>query len=378
MLWPYVPVGDITESVEWRTEVIRTKSAEQRIQTRPLPRRTWALRHVWNQDRASAARALLRTADHFYVPDWTRRIYAGPVASGASVVLAADDVGAMAGGYVGIIADERRNEVASIASVSVGQVVLTSVTTARTAPVYLVDRATLAAQLQLTRGAGQHVIGDITFTTDIIADIGLTDRPQYRGHDILDDPIVLAAGQIDESVSWPVEQIDAEIGLIAALKTRTRPDDMTTMRWLARTSVQKMAVRRWLFSRRGKLRAWWRSTWARDLEAAAGIASASVALTVFLPTGAQQLEPAPFDIEISGLGRYRRRVLSTEFGADLNGRRTVVLTLDTALGATHTAGEINRISFLRCLRLDTDRIEFLHIAGGLMEVAAPCIEVPVP
>lgn len=378
MLWPYVPTGDITEVVEWRTDVIRTKSAEQRIQTRPLPRRTWYFNHVWSQDRASAAKALLRTASHFYVPDWTRRIYAGPVAAGTSISIAADTIGAMVGQHVALIADERRAEVCEIESVSPGEIVLSEVETARSAPVYYADKASIAAQLQLSRGAGQHVLGEIVFTSDVIADIGATDRPQYRGHDIITEPIVIGASEIDETVSWPVETIDGEIGLSAALKDRRLADDRTTMRWLARTPAEKMALKRWIFSRRGKLRAFWRSTWARDLVAASGIASSSTSLTVFLPTGAQQIESVPFDIEINGHGLYRRRVLSAAFGADLGGRRTIVLTLDASLGVTHSASDLGRISFLRCLRLDTDRIEFLHVIGGVMEVAAPCIEVPVP
>jgi len=380
-LWPYIPVGDVVEVLEWLTDVIRTQSAEQRIALRDRPRRRWQFGHVFSHDQHAGARSLVRAADGFLVPDWSRLVYGGPVAAGANVVLTCTTTGLdiEAGGQVAVIADAWNYEVCTLAAVAAGSITLASVTSARaSAAVYPLDAAHLGAALATRRPAGRHIFADIAFDAAGVVDCAASAMPAYRGHDLLTDIPVVGAGALEEGIAWPSDLVDNAVGAPVAFARRSLPDDRMMMRWHVFSAADKRALRQWLHSRRGRLAAFWRSTLARDLTAAAGIDAAATALTVYAPEGSQTLGETAFDLEINGLALYRRRVTGVAVASPVNGRPALTLTLDSALGATHTAGQLGRISFLRCLRLDSDRIELHYSPGAGMVVAAPCIEVPLP
>lgn len=380
-LWPFMPVGEIVEALEWRTDVLRAQSAEQRIQLRARPRRQWQFSHLFNHDEYAAACAIARGAEDFQVPDWTRQIYGGAVASGSSVSLSVvtADLDLEAGDRVLVMEDRSRWEICTLASVGASAIVLQSVSTARaSAGVWPLDEAHAGIELQAKRPAGRQVFADVNFESAQVVDCGASTLSSYRGHDLMSDIPVVGAGQLDEGLAWPAEIFDNDLGSPVAARTRSQPDVRLGMRWHVFTRAAKRTLRQWIFSRRGKLRAFWRSTLARDLSAAADIAAASTSLRVFTPTGALDLGGTAFDIEVNGLAIYRRRVLDVQAGADVDGRPTLTLTLDSALGTDHARADIGRVSFLRCMRFDSDRVEFLHTPGGGLSVAVPCIEVPVP
>ena len=84
-LWPFPPIDEVIEALEWKTDVLQAYAGEQRFRLRERPRRSWSFNHLFDDDGQSAARSIIRGADGFYVPDWIRRIYSGSVSAGASV-----------------------------------------------------------------------------------------------------------------------------------------------------------------------------------------------------------------------------------------------------------------------------------------------------
>jgi len=382
VLWPYKPLDGMIESFDWLTEVMQPKSAEQRLALRVRSRRSFAFEHVMTQQEYSAAKAMVRGATAFFVPDWgIGPVYAGATTSGLDVSLAVDttDLDIEAGSKVGFQFAPGRWEVCTIKTVSPAAIVLESVTNAvSVAGVYLLQSAHVATQMESQRGAGQHVVARINFETlsGPLKEGGT--YPQYRGHDVMTDIPVVGDGELDEIMAQQVEVIDNSIGFPLVLTARNYAESRTAMRWQTVGKANARTLRKWIFSRRGRQKVFWRSTWMRDLVVADTVTSSSTVIPVFLPGSATSLGRTAFDIEINGLQLYRRRVTNVTPAADIGGRAVVNLTIDTSLGANHLASQIGRVSYLECLRFDADRIEFLHRAGGLMAVAVPCVEVPVP
>lgn len=380
-LWPFIPTGEIVEVLEWRTDVLRARASEQRFRLRERPRRQWVFKHLFDAAGQAAARAILRGATSFQVPDWIKSVYAGPVAAGASVSITMDTagLGLVAGASVVLWNGILDNEVCTIESVAPAALVLEFVATARNATIYRADQAHAAVDLSISRPAGLLQQSDIVFESPAVDVHAATTYAQYRGHDVL--PLVprVGSGALAEGLAWPLEKFDNETGLIATSALRDLPDDRFMMRWHVFTQLEIAALRAWIASRYGRWLAFWQSTWQRDLVAAADIGAAATTLRVFAPAGAASLGRSAFDLELSiPSALLYRRVTNVTAGPSVSGRPTFDLTIDSALGTAVTAAAFGRISYLRCARFNADRIELLHRPGEGLAVSVPCIEVPVP
>lgn len=380
-LWPFMPTGEVVEVLEWRTDVLRARASEQRFRLRERPRRQWVFKHLFDAAGQAAARAILRGATSFQVPDWIKSVYAGPVAAGVSVSITMDTagLGLVAGAAIVLWNGLLDYEVCTIESVSAGALVIEFVATARNATIYRVDQAHAAADLSISRPAGLLQQADIVFESPAVDVHAATAYTQYRGHDVL--PVVprVGNGSLAEGIAWPLEKFDNETGLITTSPLRDLPDDRFMMRWHVFTQPEIAALRAWISSRYGRWLAFWQSTWQSDLIVAADIGASATTLRVFAPAGATTLGRTAFDLEISAPAAvYLRRVTAVTAGPTVSGRPTFDLTIDSALGVAVTAATFGRISYLRCARFNADRIELLHRPGEGLAVAVPCIEVPVP
>lgn len=381
-LWPFPPVDEVIEILEWKTDVLSARSAEQRFRLRERPRRQWSFSHIFDAESQSSARSIIRGASSFQVPDWIRRVYSGSISAGSSVAITMDTTGfgLSAGASVVLWAGILNNEICTIESVSPTGFVLEYVATARTASIYRIDNAHAATSLDITRQGGHIQRASIMFEAPAVDIYAASTYAQYRSHDVLPImPTITNRGTLDEGIMWPREVFDNGTGLVSTTATRDIPDNAFMMRWHVFTQTEIQSLRAWIASRYGRWLAFWQSSWQRDLVAAADVGSSSTTLRVFCPTGATSLGRTTFDIEvISSGGSYFRRVTNVSAGPLVSGRNTFDLTIDSAFGVAILAISISRISYLRCSRFDADRIELLHRPSEGLAVAIPCIEVPVP
>lgn len=380
-LWPFVPVDELIEVLEWRTDVLRARASEQRFRLRERPRRTWNMNHVFDAEAQSAARAIVRGAAPFQVPDWVAPIYAGPVAAGSSVSIALDTagLGLAAGGSVVLFNSLTSYEVCEIESVAPSALGLEFVANARNAMIYRVDQAHAAVDLSVSRLPGMLQRAEISFEAPAVDVPAATAYAQYRGHDVLPVAPIVVSDSLAEGVAWPAERLDNETGLISTEVVRDLPDDTFTLRWRVFTVNEIQTLRAWVCSRHGRWLAFWHSTGQGDLVAASNIGSSGTVLRVFSPMGVASLGRSAFDLEIEGPdATWLRRVTAVSAGPAVGGRPTFDLTLDSAFGVAVTAAQFGRISYLRCARFAADRIELLHRPGEGLSLSVPCIEVPVP
>jgi hypothetical protein len=72
MIWPFCPLDNMLEGMEWRTNVLRAFSAEQRIRLRDTPVRTFNHAYAWPAVDYEKARAMFREQHPgpFELPDW--------------------------------------------------------------------------------------------------------------------------------------------------------------------------------------------------------------------------------------------------------------------------------------------------------------------
>lgn len=374
-VWPFPPRSEMTETLEWLTDVMRAKGAEQRIALRTAPRRSYAFSHVLDAQQYASAQEMVRDAEDYLVPDWTRIVTVQSVESGSEVAIPFDATcyDFTAGGQAILWKTPGSFEVLDIIAADAGGItaaVADSWASVKLMPLRPAVAPDGMSADRLTRHIAAVRIGfDITENTDQAA----TAYTQYRGHDVMTDCPKIG---LDESVAWPVESIDNQLGRVVWLRERNTPDASFTMRWRVFGVCATKTLRAWLHSRRGRQKVFWLSSRGRDFIPTVNILSADTEIVVQSLPGLDALARDTFDIEIvttTGT-EIRRQVTSWETG--LAG--TIVLNISAAIGANITIANVRRISWLRCVRFNADRIELIHRAAAGVEVAVPCIEVPVP
>lgn len=370
-IWPFKPRTPVIESLEWATDVFRAKSSEQRIALRQQPRRTFSYAHFMRDQEANYARTLVRNAqggDGFYVPDWTQSDAVGAVSSGVGVSIPANLEDVYYGDRALLWASELNSELLDITWDSNGLTadVNGNYSAATILPLW---KGNSPQGLSVTRNGHNINQVQIEFILTESADLASSSYPQYRDIDILTDCPVIAGG-LDESLRYEVTTFDNVSGDVAYLRARTVPEFTCQMNWLVTSRLALFSLRQWLHSRKGRQKAFWMSSLGKDLTP---VSISGTTLTVYNDI---LLRPAPFDLEIIGDDgvTYRRQVTLTAAGTPDSGRDTADLTLDSSVAASNAS----RVSFLYCVRFDSDRAELEHNAGGYVNLSMPCKEVPIP
>lgn len=378
-LWPFVPAEEMVESLEWSSDVIRGKSAEQRIALRIGPRQSLDFRHALRPAQMARARALAFGVGvgEFGVPVWAEHTRLSSVAAGASAIVfdtTATDY--RAGGYAVLWASDTACEVVSVDTVTAGGLTLAApVQASYTAPVIMPLRVGRSPQgVKLSRAAASETQASISFDVTESADLGADPGyPQYRGHAVMTDASAIAE-PLDEQTFREAEAIDNEVGIPALLPTFRAPMQRCMMRWQAFTRTELWNLRRWLHSRRGKQRGFWLPTWAPDFEVMAPIASNATQITVRAIGYPAHYGERHVMLRTAAGATYYRRVLSGAAGAP----GLEILTIDAALGAAVSPAQVDRLSLLHFVRFAADRVEIRHQAGVGAFVAMPCEEVALP
>jgi hypothetical protein len=377
-IWPFIPRDELIEALEWRTDIIQAKSAEQRIAIREAPRRVFNMDHHLTEYEYTSAKAMMREAETFYVPDWAQSTAVGPVSPGSSVLIAGDFTDVQFGDVAVLWESLRNFEQVDITLDSNGATLATVVNvyaSARLIPLWL---AHCPEGLLASRSAGGIVQSSVAMNVYENTDLALSTYTQYRSLDVVPSCPIVAGGSFEESLQWPLSAFDNDQSIPEYIRQRTYPNLIFNMRWHLTTRAETYVLRQWLHSRRGRQKAFWLSSWGNDYEPAASIL-ASTTLKIYALDGTTGLGfTGAFDIEIVSTAgvSYYRRVSVAQLSTPIGGRPVIDLTINSTL--TLTLANIKRISILRCARFEADRIELLHQAAVGTIVAVPCIEIVEP
>lgn len=133
--------------------------------------------------------------------------------------------------------------------------------------------------------------------------------------------------------------------------------------WRAKGRAEHSMVRSVLYALAGRYKSLWVPTYTNDLQMVGSIGSSSTALTVeycgYTLFGLGKDGRRDIRIELrNGTVYYRRVTASGEVGGNEQ------LTLNAALGATVTAQQVRRISFLMLMQQTTDSTTLTHLTDA--------------
>ena len=377
MLWPFAPRDVCTEALEFRSDVLRPRAAEQRIRLANGPRTTYQHDYTMTPPQHELAASLLRAAapGPYQVPVWPEW-QRGSIASGADTV-AIDTTAARyaVGGQAVLWQDWNAAEVLTIDTVGPGALGFTtpasrSYVNAVIAPVCT---AYCPQGLSLDRRAETAFSARMDWDSDDVLDLAddASLPTLYRG-----DPLLLAARIGAESFAdrllREVATVDNGIAARAYDPLLTSARRTVGVAWLTEGAAALWLLRRQLHTLRGRVRAFWAPSWNNGLRLAANASGGAGSLSI--QYAGLSLAPAAGDLFVK---RQDGSTLALQYTNAVAAGATETLTLAAPLPGALNVADIACFSRLLRVRLDADRVELAHRAPRQCRVIAPVIEVPL-
>ena len=377
-LWPFPPTQQITEVLEWRTDVLASRAGEQRIALRPRPREIVTFRHRLDALGMASAAELARAgfAGDWQVPLWQMALQPGAdLGQGATEIML--DTGAAdfrAGDRAALAVDGGEAVQVAITDVQADRLLLAEPlelplsgpsVAARRVTVAPIRTGVLTPSIEIARRRQNDGVITASFLLRDAPDIPAPALPSYLGHLVQTDPSVIRRS-LSTSLRRAVEYVDNGFGPVVVEPVRDVFERGETLTLKAQGPVERWALRRWLWSLRGRQASFWLPTWGHELQLRAPTTSSSVLMRVALVADLAAYIGRAILIEMPGALRCRTIVGAVVEGDDHR------LTLSSNLGEPVPLA--TKGHFLTLVRADADRVEIQHGAVA-SEVTVPVVEV---
>ncbi len=378
-LWPFPAAQEIMEVLEWRTDVLTSRAGEQRIALRPRPREIVTFQHKLDALGMARAAELARAgfAGDWHVPLWHRALQPNAdLAQGATEILLDTGLSDFRSGELAAIAvDGREAAAVAIASVQPDRLILAEPLVLQLpSPALAAPRITVApiragvltSAIEVTRRRQ----GDGTVTASFLLrdapDLVAPVLPTYLGRPVQTDPS-LVRRPLSASLRRAVEYVDNGFGPVVAEPLRDVFERSETITLKAQGPTARHALRRWLWSLRGRQASFWLPTWGRELQLRAAMTSGSTLMRVAPVALFPAYVGRTILLEMPTALRFRTITAAIAEGADHR------LTLSSNLG--EPVPLTTKVHFLTATRADADRVEIQH-GSVASEVTLPVVEVP--
>jgi hypothetical protein len=377
-LWPFPAAQEITEVLEWRTDVLRARAGEQRLALRSLPREIVTFRHRLDARGMARAAELARTgfAGDWLVPLWHMAVQpAADLAQGATEILI--DTGASdfrEGKLAGIAVDGSDAAPVAIASVQPSRLTLAEPLALQLPAMEVGTRRITVAPIRLCVLTSPVEIarrrqGDGTVTASFLLrdapDLtGLT-LPSYLGLPVQTDPSLVRRA-LTANLRRAVEYVDNGFGPVVVEPLRDVFERGEAITLKAQGAPARSALRRWLWSLRGRQARFWLPTWGHELQLRTPMTSGSTLMRVAPVASLPAYVGRQIMLEMPGALRFRTITAAVQDGSDHR------LTISSNLGEAVSLA--TKVHFLTSVRSDADRIEIQHGAVAC-EVTLPVMEV---
>lgn len=369
--WPFPVRQPIEEVLEWRTDVLAARAAEQRIALRPAPREILSYTHVLDAAGIARATELARAGftGSWLVPLWSMTVRPGINLADTDTVIPMDTtLGDWRGpGHAIVATDGGEAHAIEIADVFPDRLELVNpvgiaVPNALVAPARI---GQMTAPVEITRR--RHGLGTVaaTFTLTDAAGAGASPYLSYQSLDVVTDPTVLRQ-PLSETVARTVDIVDNGFGPLVLEPVRDALQRRSSLTLVDHGLAARWTRRQWLMSLRGRQSAVWLPSWGRELvlQAPVGAADTSIVVAPIADLTAYVARHVMIDLPT---GLVFREITGAVF--DALGHRLDI----AAPGVAVPIG--TPVHFLTKVRLDADRVELTHSATRT-EMSVAVIEVP--
>lgn len=376
VVWPFVPQHGFTESLEWKTDLLKAKAGEQRTALRVAPRQTFQYNYFLDERQYAKSRMLAYGWGQriFGVPVWSESTLLGAVSAGTSVLtFDTTHMDFRDGDVLLLWQSDEVYEAIEIAAITATEIDLRLPTTLTFGGAYVMPlrygRSTDG--LDLKRDANRLIKSTCNFQVTANAYLGASiSLPTYKSLDVMNDRMA-KIGDFSEKVIREVNVIDNGISVPVADSIYTTPKQGFTLSWEANSRAALWRLRQWIHSRKGKQKSFWLPTWNRDFELMVPTTISSVGIEVRATGYALYYGVRDIMIHTKAGATYYNRITGSSLA--LSGNEN--FTLESAVGAALDPSDIDCISLMHKVRFDADRIEISHSDNRTATITVPAVEV---
>lgn len=377
-LWPFAATQEITEVLEWRTDVLQSQAGEQRIALRSRPREIVTFQHRCDALGMARTAELVRAGfgGEWRVPLWHMAVQPTEnVVQGATEISIDTTVADFrVGDAVAIAVDGAEASLAEITSIDADRVILVeplgaqlpgAIVAAARITVAPVRVGILSAPVEIARRRQNDGLVTATFLLRDAPDLSAPVMPTYLGRPVQTDPS-LTRSPITASLRRAVEYVDNGFGPVVVEPLRDLFERGEAITLKAQSAAERWTLRRWLWSKRGRQTSFWLPTWGRELQLRAAMTSGSILMRVAPVAELAAYVGRAILLEMPSGFRFRTMNAAVADGTDHR------LTLSSSLGEPVAIG--TKVHFLTLVRSDADRVEIRH-GAVTSEVTLPVVEV---
>lgn len=375
--WPWEVnwISPLIERLEWATDVETSYDGhEQRLQLRGAPRGEWEFTFDVRDDQRRVFENVIFGwgARVWALPIWTDvELLEAPLVAGSTSIPMSRTAGRdyRTDGLGVIIGPDGEYEAIGVASVSADSITLQDPTLATwpigsrvypARPARLLDpRSTRRLHRNYARGIARFRSTD-EIERDALSETLYRDLPvMERELNWRDAP--------DVEYTRKLETIDYSTGKTDVIDQSQLAIPVHRFIFTGMTRDDCDYLRAWLYARIGRCKGVWMPTWADDLKLYSAVASTATqmdveacGLTHFAGSNPHRTD---IRIELKSGDVYYRRVSDPSQPTEVNER----LVLNAPFGVTITPDDVERISWLHFVRLDSDSVELTWHNQNFME-----------
>jgi hypothetical protein len=374
VVWPFSPQHGATESLEWVTDVMRTKAGEQRLALRNAPRQTFEYSYKMDESQVSRMRAMtVGWAQRQYgLPVWYEGTYIGTVLEGdVTVNVDTSTADYRVGGVAVLWVSDLNFEAVVLDAVSPTQLTLRLPLQRTMTGVFVMPvRSARTTEVKIARGSNQQASVRAEFkVVDNAYYGGSIGLPTFEGLDVLTD-VRVNLGGYEERVVKEVHHFDNKMATPVLDSRYGQSDEHFSVTWDLSSKAQVWRVRKWLHSLKGRQKAFWLPSPTRDMvliepidPSAGGITVGAFGASLFYQEKVIQI------LQKNGTRSYHRVLGASEAGAN------EVLSFSLPTGITVQVASDPQISYMYKVRLDTDRVEIRYESNSMITIKVPVKEV---
>lgn len=372
-LWPFIPEINLKETLEWKTEVLRSVNGEQRIALRFFPRTTMDMQYILDPDEYFLSSLLTKnnSLDPFLLPFWREGVSVGSL-NGTETTLALDTTVRRFKDKALLLDVNDSYVVVDILSITDTELTLTQPigTSFSNAFVVPIGQFKIMGSLDVSKGAEDYYEARARFiSTEAYTYTGTISYPTHLGEYVLiDKPI--ANGSLKDKFEREVVQLDNGSGNIWYSPEFDYPIATTEMVWRNISPDELYSVRHFLSEMKGKQGQFWIPSWNPDFQVQQDISPTDDFIVVKDNEVRDLISDTHVAIVLKSGGYYFRKVTSIVF--DSGFERLLV----DPLGVTILASDIEMICTLTLMRSDSDVVKITHLPSGGSEIKIPLMEVP--
>jgi hypothetical protein len=376
IVWAFSPQNGYTETLEWKTDVLRAKAGEKRQALRKVPRQSFDHTYWLTPKQYAAARAVSYGWGQrvFGVPVWGEATRLGALAAArTSLNFDTQNADYRVGDALLIWQDYDKFEACEITSMTTTETVLRLPTSGTYTDAFVMPLryGRSLNGLNAERDESDIITAEVTFevaqSVDLSASVSL---PQYKGVDVLTD-LMMKVGNYSEKVIREVTVIDNVTGTPTQDPRYTTPTQSFTVSWDLTNRVELWRMRKWLHSRKGKQKSFWLPTKLRDFDVIQDITAGANSVTINNMSYGLFYGVRYLSIKSKSGAAYYNKIT----GSALNEDNTETLFLEDAVTVTVTLANIEYVCLLHKVRLDADRVELEHNVNQVT-ISIPALEVP--